>query len=135
MHAAPLSISTLYSQIEKASNKEMASAITQAFEQLEANQKEALTQNKQETVKEINPQGLATKGDIQELKKELKTDIENLKVDIKNLETKFDAKIDLKLAEQKLEIHKEISFAKWQVLGGMVVLFLAQTLAKHFGLF
>ena len=149
MHVAPLSIATLYAQIEKASNKDMANTITHAFEQLETNQKEvseqlknqqkeALTQNKQETLKEINLQDLATKADIENLSLTTKADIKILKADIENLraETKADIRgLELKMVEQKLDLHKEISHAKWQVLSGMAVLLFVQTLAKHFGLF
>lgn len=127
MHAAPLSIATLYSQIEQASNKEMATVITKAFEQVEANQKELATHTKQETLKEVNLQDLATKADlkaeISELRHELKADIQTL-----------EAKFDTKMAEQKLELFKEISSSKWQVVGSIIVLFFAQIILKHFSL-
>jgi ABC-type phosphate transport system auxiliary subunit len=141
MHAAPLSITTLYTQIEQASNKEMACAISKAFEQLETNQREMSTQITQEVLKEVKIEDLATKADLNELRadfKELRADFNELRADFNEFRvtTKTDLKtLELKMSDQKLELHKAISSSKWQVLGGMAVLLFVQLTGKHFGLF
>ena len=107
MSTGHLSISHLYTRLEHASNKEMAEVLSEAFEKITMDHQQALVQNKVETLTEINSQNLATKADISELK--------------------------LNIATVKLEIHKEISTAKWQVIGSIGALVLIQIVLKHFG--
>lgn len=108
MTAGALSISELYTKLEKASNPELASIISQAFEQTKAEQQQFAVQNKEETLKEVHEKDLATKKDVYTAKNELRQELE-------------------------LKIYKEVSSAKWQVIGSIVALFFLQVMLKHFG--
>ncbi len=104
MSTATLSITDLYTHIEKASNAELAGIISKAFEQTKVEQQQIALQTKEETLKEVHDKDLATKADL------------------------FAVKQDL-----KLKIYKEVSTAKWQVIGSIAALFFAQIILKHFG--
>ena len=49
-------------------------------------------------------------------------------ISLKDLATKKD------LLELKLEIHGDISGAKWQVIGAIAAMFFAEVILRHFGL-
>ena len=122
MSAGALSITDLYSNLEKASNPELAGIISKAFEQVTLDQKSIAVQTKEETLKEalkeINEHDLATKGDVLRVE-------QNVSLLQKDLEyTK---------QELELKIYREVSTAKWQVIGSIAALFFLQIIAKHFG--
>ena len=92
MNTGTLSITDLYTHIEKASNPELAGVISKAFEQSKAEQQQFVTATKKETLKEIHDKDLATRGDLLAVKNEIKA-----------------------------EIYKEVSSAKCQVIGSIVL--------------
>lgn len=94
-----------FSHYTKAKTKEEeAIAILEVVQEAKYEQVQEAAEKKQEILKEINSKDMVSKGDLEASESRL-----------------------------RLEIHREISKAKWQLLGGAVVLVLIPIILKHFG--
>lgn len=97
------------------SKEEEAVAILEILQEAKQEQAQETAAKKQAILKEINAQEFVTKSDLQTVKGELMAEISNSE------------------SRLRLEFHREISKAKWHLLGGALVLVVIPILLKHVG--
>ncbi len=102
-----------FSHYTKATTKEEeAVAILEVVQEAKREQAQEVAEKKQEILKEINLKDFATKADLQLMKSELMNEMSGV----------------------RLEVHREISKAKWQLLGGALALVVIPIILRHFGM-